>query len=160
MTLNPYASFLGDQDARAVLAATPGLLHQAVSSMTAEQMEAPRAPGKWCPREIVAHMADCEIAFSYRLRQMLAEPGILLQPFDQTLWSEPYARYGMAEGLSLFRQLREWNLKLIGGLKAADFEKTGQHPERGTMTFMNKLELMAGHDVNHLRQMQEIAART
>ena len=73
MELNPYAKYLGEQDARAVLTATPGLLHQAACALTPEQVEMPVAPGKWSVREIVAHLADCELVFSFRLRQTLAE---------------------------------------------------------------------------------------
>ena len=85
MELNPYARYLDGQDARAVLAATPGLLHQSACALTPEQVEAPIAPGKWSPRQIVAHIADCELAFSFRLRQTLAEPHYVAQPFDQAL---------------------------------------------------------------------------
>jgi hypothetical protein len=31
------------------------------------------------------------------------------------------------------------------------------HPERGTMTFRTLVETMAGHDVNHVRQIQGMA---
>ena len=88
MTLNPYASFLGGQDARAVIAATPGLVHQAACALSPEQLEAPIAPGKWSPRVILAHLADVEQVFSFRLRQTLApspagQPIPVIQPFDQ-----------------------------------------------------------------------------
>ena len=157
MGVNPYAENLGEQDARAVLAATPGLLHQAACALTPEQFEAPIAPGKWSVREIVAHLADCEIAFSFRLRQVLAEPGIVLQPFDQTLWAKHYAGYDVPAGLELFRAARGWNLKLVGGLGPADFERAGSHPERGVVSFQRILETMAGHDLNHLVQVQRVA---
>ena len=31
------------------------------------------------------------------------------------------------------------------------------HPERGTMTFQTLLETMAGHDLNHLQQLETLA---
>ena len=71
MGVNPYEGNLGDQDARAVLAATPGLLHQAACALTPEQIETPIAPGKWSVREIVAHLADCEISNSRGSREEL-----------------------------------------------------------------------------------------
>ena len=30
------------------------------------------------------------------------------------------------------------------------------HPERGTMTFQTVVETMAGHDMNHLGQLQSV----
>ena len=156
MEINPYAKYLGEQDARAVLAATPGLVHQALGAMTPEQVAAPIAPGKWSPREIVAHLADCEMVFSFRLRQTLAVPVPVIQPFDQDAWAERYAGYDAASALELLRAARGWNLKLVGTLSAADLEREMTHPERGTMTFQNVLETMAGHDLNHLGQLHRV----
>ncbi len=156
MALNPYASFLADQNPRAVLAATPGLLHQAVCRLTPEQVAAPIAPGKWSPCQIVAHLADCELAHSFRLRQTLAQINPVVQPFDQDAWAMRYAVYALPAALELFRAAREWNLKLIGGCSPADFLREMTHPERGTITFQIHLETMAGHDLNHLAQLKQI----
>ena len=159
MVLNPYAKFLGEQDARAVITMTPGLVHQAISAMTPEQIEAPIAEGKWSPREIVAHLADCELVFAFRLRQTLAMPSPVIQPFDQDDWAKHYAAYDIASALEMFRAARGWNVKLIGGLSEADLQREMTHPERGTMTFQTVLETMAGHDNNHLVQLQSAGKR-
>jgi uncharacterized damage-inducible protein DinB len=156
--MNPYAGNLGDQDARAVLTATPGLIHQAICEMAPEQVEAPIAPGKWSPRQIVSHMADCELVFSFRLRQTLASTNPTIQPFDQDIWAEHYAAYDVPSALELFRAARGWNLKLVGGLSEADFQREMTHPERGTMTFDDVLKTMAGHDLNHLVQLRHIVS--
>jgi uncharacterized damage-inducible protein DinB len=139
------------------MAATPGLVHQSVCAMSPEQIEAPIAEGKWSPRQIVAHMADCELAFSFRFRQILAEPVYQAQSFNQTAWAEHYASYDMPSALELFRAARGWNIKLIGGLSEADLQREMSHPERGTMTFAEMMELVGGHDLNHLIQLQTIA---
>ena len=160
---NPYAEMLARQDARAVLASTPGLLHQAACTLSPEQIEAPIAPGKWSVRQIVAHLVDCEIAFSFRLRQTLAGPGqgatqVLIQPFEQEAWARHYATYDLPSALALFRALREWNLRLVGGLSKAELASETLHPERGLLTFQTILDTMAGHDLNHLLQVQKVAS--
>lgn len=162
MSTNPYAASLAGQDSRAVLASTPGLLHQAVCQLSPEQVEAPIAPGKWSPRQIVAHLADCEIAFSFRLRQTLAGPAsgeteVTIQPFDQDAWARHYGNYDLPSALALFRALREWNLKLVGGLSEAELASQAMHPERGLLTFQTILDTMAGHDLHHLAQVQRYA---
>ncbi len=156
--MNPYATFLDGRDARTVLAATPGLLAQAVGALTPEQVEAPIAAGKWSPREIVAHLADCELVFGFRLRQTLAKDNPTIQPFEQGDWAKQYASYDLPTAMEMFRAARAWNLKLVDGLKGADFGREMTHPERGTMTFQTVLETMAGHDLNHLAQLQRVAA--
>jgi hypothetical protein len=160
MQANPYAQNLGTQDARAVIASTPGLVHQAVCSLTTEAIESPIAPGKWSPRLVVAHLADCELAHGFRLRQTLAAPAgerALLQPFDQDAWARHYAGYDLQSALELFRAARVWNLKLIGTLSQADLDRPAHHPERGDLTFQTILETMAGHDLNHLAQLQRLS---
>ena len=61
--------------------------------------------------------------------------------------------------MELFRTAREWNLKLIGSLSEVELVREMTHPERGTMTFQNVVETMAGHDLNHLAQVQGYLAR-
>jgi uncharacterized damage-inducible protein DinB len=157
MTLNPYAGFLGKGDAIEVIAGTPARLAALVGGMSEEQADAPSAPGKWSVRHIVAHLADCEIAFGFRLRQALA--GVSIQPFDQDVWAESYGRYSLAAALETFRALRAWDVALISELSEADRALKVTHPERGEMTLWTIVETMAGHDLNHLAQVERAAAQ-
>jgi uncharacterized damage-inducible protein DinB len=157
VTLNPYAKFLGEGDAVAIIAATPARLAALAGGMSTERVEAPIAPGKWSVRQIVTHVADCEIGFGFRLRQTLA--GVSIQPFDQDKWAESYGRYSLAEALETFRALRAWDVTLVAGLSDADKELKVTHPERGEMTLWTIVETMAGHDLNHLAQVERVAAQ-
>lgn len=155
---NPYARFLGSQDPRAVLPATPARLKNLAQRFGAAHIAEPPAPGKWSPREILCHLADCEIAFAFRLRQTLAEDHHIIQPFDQEKWAAPYSRIDANEALATFSLLRRWNLLLIESALPAQAQKPVTHPERGPMTFSTIVETMAGHDLNHLGQLERIAA--
>jgi len=159
MELNPYAKFIGERDPRAVIAATPGLVQRVLSELTNDQVMAPISEGKWSPCQIVSHLADCEIVFSFRLRQTLAMESPVIQPFDQDDWAKQYGSYDVDSAMEMFRAARVWNLRLIGGLSQADFEREMTHPERGTMTFQTVVETMAGHDLNHLGQLQKAGGR-
>ena len=151
--LNPYASNLGDRDPLAVIAATPDRL----SALTASPGRAP-APGKWDIREILCHLADCEITFAFRMRQAVAEEHHTIQPFDQDRWASAYSAYDTKGALDLFRSLRDWNLKFVAAQPQEVFTKPLTHPERGTMTFRTLVETIAGHDLNHLKQIEALAA--
>jgi uncharacterized damage-inducible protein DinB len=155
--VNPYASQLGKLDPLEVIAATPAELRALVDALGSKRIEQPRAPGKWSAREIVCHLADCEVAFAFRLRQTLAEERHVMQPFDQEEWAKRYAGYSVESALATFSALRQWNLALVRSLGAADLAKPVNHPERGDMTLQTIVETMGGHDRNHLRQVEEIA---
>lgn len=69
-----------------------------------------------------------------------------------------YAHYEARAALGVFSAVRLWNLVLIAGLEPGAFAKTLNHPERGEMTLRVVVETMAGHDLNHLRQIEAILA--
>lgn len=157
--LNPYASFLGSRHPREVIAQTPERLRDWLDTLGAEASGRAPAPGKWSAREIVCHLADCEVVFAFRLRQALAERNPVIQPFDQDRWAANYAAYDAHSALDAFTALRRWNVTLIDALPAEAFARLVTHPERGEMTFQVVVETMGGHDLNHLGQLERIAAR-
>jgi DinB superfamily len=156
-TLNPYAKYLGGRDPMETIAATPKELDRWIATLGAERANRAPAPGKWSAREIICHLADCELVFAFRLRQTLAETDYTIQPFDQDKWAAAYAGYDLAGALALFSAARAWNLALIRNTPAEAFSRKVTHPERGAMTFRTIVETMGGHDLNHLRQIEERA---
>jgi len=155
--MNPYASQLGDRDPLQVIEATPGRLAALLEALGQEGLERALAPGKWNVREILCHLADCELVFAYRLRQALAEPYHVIQPFDQEKWARTYAAFYAYSALAVYSTVRTWNLKLVQSVAPEALSKRLTHPERGEMTFQTLIETMAGHDLNHQRQIETIA---
>lgn len=158
--LNPYASFLGDRDAVTVIGETPSRLRDLTGKLGAQKLDRNPAPGKWSPREILCHLTDCEVVFAMRLRQTLAQPHHIVQPFDQDDWARRYSAYTAEAALEVFSAIRRWNEMLVAQASAEDFARPVSHPERGQMTFKTIVETMAGHDTNHLQQLEKIALET
>jgi hypothetical protein len=158
--MNPYATQLGNRDAQKTISETPGQLAHVVQRLGPDGLQRALGPGKWTPREILCHLADTEIAFSFRLRQALAEPRHTIQPFDQDAWARNYAQLDARAALETFSALRRWNVALIASTPREAYSKEVTHPERGTMTFQTLVETMAGHDLNHLRQLETLAGQT
>lgn len=155
--LNPYEKYLDGRPVEKILAGTPAELASLVEAMGPEKSTAAPAPGKWSAAEIICHLADCELVFAFRLRQTLAEPGYVIQPFDQEKWGATYSGISATQALQAFSAMRAWNLTLIGGAWPAKASTPVTHPERGTMTFGTIVETIAGHDLNHLGQLRKIA---
>ena len=158
--MNPYAIHVGDRKPLEVISETPRRLAQLVETIGPERLETSPAPGKWSARDIVSHLADAEIAFSFRLKQTLAEDHHVIQPFDQDLWAKSYPSCDTQLALAALSAVRAWNIALIRSVKPADLSKPVTHPERGTMTFQTIVETMAGHDQNHIKQIEAIAAKS
>jgi hypothetical protein len=149
--LNPYSTFLGDRDPYTIIGATSDRL----AALTARPAAAP-PPGKWSVREIICHLADCEVVFAFRLLQAVAEEHHTVQPFDQDRWASAYAAYDTPAALAVFRAVRDWNLRFLSAQPPDIDAKPLTHPERGTMPFRTLAETMAGHDLNHLRQIEAL----
>ena len=96
--------------------------------LNAANMEWRPAPGKWNAREILCHLADCEIAFGFRLRQTLAEKHHVIQPFDQEKWAGMYGGLSARSAISAFSALREWDLGLIGSTRRSRNGEEGHSP--------------------------------
>jgi hypothetical protein len=156
-TLNPYGSFLDGRPVDDILTQTANKIAEYLEVIGHDKSTVPPAPGKWSAAEIVCHLADCDLVFGFRLRQTLAENNPTIQPFDQDKWAAIYSGLPASEALGTFSALRKWNLRLIRRALPSAADRKMTHPERGTMTFQSVVETMAGHDLNHLGQLQKIA---
>jgi hypothetical protein len=156
---NPYAPNLGNRNPQEVIASTPARLETLFNKLGAKGAEQSLAPGKWSARQILCHLADCEMVFGFRLRQALAEENHVIQPFDQDQWAKNYATLETRAALAVFSSVRNWNLALLRTATPQMLAKKLSHPERGEMTFQTIIETMGGHDLNHLTQLETIASR-
>ena len=152
----PYAGMLGERDAAKVIAETPRRLGLVLDGLSAAEIEAQPAPGKWSVREIVAHLADCEVVWGWRLRQVLGEEQAVTQPFEQDAWAKAYGAYSLDAALECFKALRAWNVAFVGALSEADRAKGYTHPERGEERLWTIVEIMAGHDLHHLARLEKV----
>jgi DinB superfamily len=118
------------------------------------------APGKWSVAEIVAHMADTEIVGGFRMRFILGAPGTPIQGFDQDAWvvALHYNKRDPRKALEQFRVLRETNLAMLKSLSPEQWKHHGIHSERGEESIETIVKMFAGHDINHIEQIERILA--
>lgn len=133
-------------------------LERAVRGLTRKQMLRRPAPGKWSIAEILGHLVDTEIVYGYRYRMALAQPGMPIQAYDQAGWAATftYRRRGAKTMLAQIKALRAVNLDLVTGVPRPWWRRHGMHSERGREPVRRTLELIAGHDLNHLDQIRAI----
>jgi hypothetical protein len=149
---------LGDQDPMQVLERTPHALRDLLAGLSTAALRTPEAPGKWSMAQVLRHLADSEIVYSWRLRMVLAHDRPPLTGYDQDLWAERlhYTDADAEESLRLFGVLRESNLSLLRRATPDDLRRVGVHAERGDESVDRIMRLYAGHDLVHERQMERI----
>ncbi|HEY0810069.1 MAG TPA: DinB family protein [Longimicrobiales bacterium] len=149
---------LGAREPLQQLEQTPAVMRSAVANVQASRLSAPEAPGKWSVRQVVAHVADSEVVFAWRLRLILAQDKPPIQGYDQDAWAQrlAYDEAELDQSLAVFAALRAWNLRLIKRASAGELQRVGVHSERGEESIAHLLKLYAAHDLLHLNQIKRI----
>jgi hypothetical protein len=138
---------------------SPKEVAAAVSGLSPEALHYKPAPEKWSILEILGHLADIEIVYAYRLRQMLADEKPVIAPMDQDAWAKNlgYMEIAAPELVALYGLNRHHTLRLLRRLKPADLEKSAFHPElQKQVTVARIVEQMSGHGANHLAQIERL----
>lgn len=160
LAMNPYAKFVQGGDPRMLIVSTPQQIAKLVHNSSSDQINRRPASDKWSVRDVLCHLADTEIAFGFRLRQALAEDRHVIQPFDQDRWAGPYARLNAEAALAAYESFRKWNIEWLNAVRPDAMAKAVNHPERGDMTLGTIVETMAGHDLNHVHQIENLLKDT
>jgi len=155
------AGYVGRQDPMRMLRAAPGKLARAVAGVSRGRLTRRPAPGKWSAGEILAHLAEIELLWGYRVRTMLEREDPEIVGMDQEVWARVghYAKRDPRASLDLYTALRRSHVALVDGLSSRDRGRGGTHSQFGRLTIDGIIRLLAGHDVNHLRQIEAIVAK-
>jgi len=151
--------YVNGKDPLRIQKETAKKLQRLTKPLSKRQLARQPAPGKWSIAQIMAHLADAELVGGWRMRSVLTNNGTSLQPFDQDAWAETlgYSRRDAKTSLEMFRVLRENNLRLLQSVPKNLWENYGMHQERGKETISHIVQMFAGHDLNHLGQIERIA---
>ena len=138
---------------------SPKQIAAAVSGLSEKTLRYKPAPNKWCILEVLGHLADMEIMYAYRMRQMLADKKPVLAPIDQDDWARNlhYSEESPAELVALYGLNRHHNVQLLRRLHLGDLDKSAYHPElRHEVTLAEYVEKMGTHGANHLQQIERL----
>ena len=151
---------LGERDPMDVLRSTPNAVTQTIVGLSPQQRIRPEAAGKWSINDVLQHLADSEIVWSWRMRLILAQDRPTLTGYDQDAWASRlgYGEAASEDALELFSVLRRANLRLLSRATSEDLKRVGLHTERGDESLEHQRRLYAGHDLLHLRQLARIRA--
>jgi hypothetical protein len=136
-------------------------LDRLVKDVPASKLRKRPAPDKWSVGEILAHLADAEIVIAWRIRSILGAPGTPIQAYDQDAWAAAgnYAKRDPRKSIQQFRAMRDANLAFYKSLSPEQWKYSGMHSERGEESIERVARMIAGHDINHILQIERILAR-
>jgi hypothetical protein len=147
------------RDPLALLRTGPARIMRAVRGLRKAQLRRRPARDKWSILEILGHLHDTEVVYGYRWRMMAAEPGAVIQGYDQARWALDL-RHRDADAARLIgqiRSMRQGSLDLLSRVPRRQWKsRYGRHTERGRETLERSVRQIAGHDGNHIAQIQAI----
>jgi hypothetical protein len=154
-------SYVEGKEPLSVQAETAERLERLIESVTTAKLRKRPAPEKWSVSEVIAHLADGEIVGGFRMRFILGSPGSEVVAYDQDEWvkSGHYEKRDPQKSMELFRVLREANLALLASLEPEQWKQCGVHSEHGQESIEHIVRMFAGHDINHLQQIERILER-
>jgi hypothetical protein len=81
-----------------------------------------------------------------------------VQAYDQNAWvtAGHYEKRDPHKSIELHRVVREANLALVKSISPAQWKHFGQHAERGQESIEHIVRMVAGHDINHVLQIERI----
>jgi uncharacterized damage-inducible protein DinB len=114
--------------------------------------------GKWNARQILAHLADCEVVYQARARTILSEPGAAVVPFDQDKWARTlaYPQRSVPLMRRLYTTNRESLIELVDLLPEPLFGREGKHPEHASYRAWDIVTKAATHNMHHYGQLVAI----
>ena len=152
----PYTADLAGRDPIEAIGDTIARIEAMTANWTPAEFERTYAPGKWSARQILTHLAQSELAFGTRVRMALTVPNYAAQSFDQDLWMARESELNGLAAASAYLSASRMNLAFFEGLSESDLATAFSHPEYGALTVSWILHQTAGHQIHHLKQLEEI----
>ena len=151
-------SYAKGRDRLAMMRRTPRALARRVAGATKKRLTKRPRPGKWSAGEVLAHLSEVELLWGYRIRVLMEKSGVKLLGMDQEAWAanSRYREIDPRDALAAFTALRRANLQLLERMGRKTLSRWGAHSQFGRLTIDRIVTLMAGHDVNHSRQIDAI----
>lgn len=137
---------------RSTLEAMEGLW----SASSEVQLTKQPSAGEWSAHETLLHLIDSELVYGVRVRMIATQHEPPLPGYDEKAW---IGRFGPLEAdpresFEIWSGLRRLNLRIFESFTDDELDRVGLHSERGPESVRLIIDLLGGHDLNHLQQIR------
>lgn len=151
-----YVAAVPDGDIVATVEREGRWIVQALRALPESAAEHAYAPEKWKVRQVIAHMADAERVFAYRLLRFGRGDRAPLAGFDQEEWiaschalTRPWPAL-----IDDFEAARASTRGVLASLEPDDFDRDGE-ASGARVTVRALAWILAGHELHHRRVLTE-----
>jgi uncharacterized damage-inducible protein DinB len=145
----------------AALLAAPDLMSRALSDLTPEEADRRPDPERFTIREVIAHLADWDPIFLYRMRRMCEDENPTLPGYepDDLARDHDYAHSNVEDQFAKWQQGRHEMVDFLESLSPGQFQRTAERPEIGQITLQEQTLMIPLHDTYHLIQVHRTRER-
>lgn len=137
------------------LRTSPKLIRRLAGRLAAEPSFRPD-PERFSVHEVVCHLADWEPILRERMVSAVEQPNPTIAAYDEGERATAYASWSFEASLDLFAKERATTLAWLSDRAPTDFERPLIHPERGPMVMNDVANMLVGHDLYHIEQLDEM----
>ncbi|MBV6457560.1 MAG: hypothetical protein HONBIEJF_00673 [Fimbriimonadaceae bacterium] len=133
----------------------PQVMRTIVRNIPPDKLDTPTHPGRFTPRQVIAHLADWEPVLLTRMKIAIENPGGLAQGYDEMQWAidHEYHKLDPHVQADLFIQRRQGTIEFLEGLSPDLWDRQYNHSERGLMSVYDTANMLVGHDMYHVEQL-------
>ena len=156
--ISAVLELVGEREPFEVLEESPREVKRLIEGCSPKELRTPEQWGKWSMVEVLQHLVDSEVVWTWRLRLIIAQDRPRLTGYDQDAWARElhYAETDAKTALHELEVLRASNLRLLRRLRPEQLDRVGLHSERGEESVRHLIRLYAGHDLLHRNQLERI----
>jgi hypothetical protein len=138
------------------IAALPSQVEALVAGRADSDLNKTYRADSWTARQVIHHLADSHIHSFIRMRNIATTDNPTIQPYDQEAWAKlPDACTGPIEpSLEILKGVHARWAAFLKALPEEAFNRTGFHPERGTVSLDDLVKMYAGHGEKHLEHIR------
>ncbi len=150
-------------EALEILERTPSVLNSLLQGLSDTWLNGDEGEETFSPLDVIGHLIEGERSlWVARIKRILEEgKEIPFDSFDELSFREEMEGKRSGQLLQEFHQLRIDNLRYVFDLKLDEeqLDRTGTHPDLGTVTLRQLISTWAVHDISHIAQICRVMAK-
>ena len=137
---------------------TPLVVEKLIEGLSEEALNRIPTDGGWAIRNVLSHLRDAQGVFDFSVDLFLKEPHPILESKAVFAWAknETERPPSSFEIFETYKASREETIHKLENLPFADWWRTGEHEEFGTITLRQQVSYFAAHESTHLSQIQAL----
>lgn len=137
---------------------TPIVVEKLIEGLSDESMNRIPPDGGWAIRNVLTHLRDAQGVLDFRVNLFLKEAHPILESKAVFAWAKNEAERppSARDIFESYRASRAETLRKLDALPLADWWRTGEHEEFGTVTLRQQVSYFAAHESTHLSQLKAL----